>query len=183
MSELARWILRVVPGLAGIWIRRVVYRRLMKGAGRITVAENVVIRGFRNISLGDGVVVMVSSYVYADHGYCTIGDRTAINNNVQLSANHGTINIGCNVLIGPNVVLRAADHVFDSRDIPIRDQGHRGGVITLEDDVWLGANVVVLRDVRIGRGAVVGAGAVVTSDIPPYAVAVGVPARVIRIRN
>jgi acetyltransferase-like isoleucine patch superfamily enzyme len=65
------------------------------------------------------------------------------------------------------------------REQPLTSRGD----IVLEDDVWLGANVVVLDGVTIGRGAIVGAGAVVTQSIPPYAIAGGVPARVIRYRT
>ncbi len=92
------------------------------------------------------------------------------------------IKIGDNVLIGPNVVIRAADHNFDNIDIPINMQGHRSGRIIIEDNVWIGANVTIIRDVTIGTGSVIGAGAVVTKDVPPYSIAAGVPARVIKSR-
>ncbi len=114
----------------------------------------------------------------------TIGNRVALNTGVIVNADcGGRISIGNDVLLGPGVVLRAASHCFKDLNVPIRDQGHVPGVIVIEEDVWLGANVVVLPDVRIGRSSVVGAGSVVTKDIPPFSVAVGVPAKVIRSRK
>ena len=84
-------------------------------------------------------------------------------------------------MIGPNCVFRAADH-GTQRGSLMRVQSKIGGVINVGSDVWFGANVVVTRDVTIGDGSVIGAGAVVTRDLPPHAIAVGVPARVIGTR-
>ena len=94
----------------------------------------------------------------------------------------GHIKIGDNVLIGPNVVLRASDHIYSSVEVPIRMQGHRFGSIIIGDDVWLGSNVIVTSGVNIGGGCVVGAGSVVTKDLPPMTLCVGVPAKPIRSR-
>lgn len=113
-----------------------------------------------------------------------IGDRVALNSNVMINAdNGGKIVIGNCVIVGPNVVLRASNHSFHKKEIPIREQDHEAGIIIIEDDVWLGSGVVVLPNVRIGRGSVIGAGSVVTKDIPPFSVAVGVPAHVIHSRG
>ena len=113
-----------------------------------------------------------------------IGNRVALNFGVHINADRGgKIRIGDNVIIGPMCILRAADHIFTHKNIPIRDQQSVPGVITIEDDVWLGGGVIVLKDVTIGRSSVIGAGSVVTRDIPPFSVAVGNPARVIRNRN
>lgn len=115
-------------------------------------------------------------------GNLSIGSGVNINFNVLISASEGRITIGNDVLIGPNCVLRAANHVYDDPHTPIKHQGHAGGIIIIEDDCWLGANVVVLKDVTIGTGSIIGAGAVVNCDIPPGSIAVGVPARVIAHR-
>lgn len=113
-----------------------------------------------------------------------IGERVALNSNVMINASEGgKILIGNNVLFGPNVVLRASNHRFNRRDLFIWQQDHEGGVIVVEDDVWIGANVVVLSNVTIGKGAIIGAGSVVTHDIPSYAIAVGNPAKVIKMRG
>ena len=91
--------------------------------------------------------------------------------------------IGDNVLIAGHVSLNAVCHVFKSKNKLIKDQGWTGKGIVVEDDVWLGAGVRVLDGVTISEGAVIGAGAVVTKDIPSYAVAIGVPAKVIKYRE
>ena len=80
-------------------------------------------------------------------------------------------------------VLRAANHCFDSLEKPIMLQGHLYGEIVIEDDVWIAANCTITPGTRIGHGAVVGAGAVVTRDVEPYAIVGGVPARVIGSRR
>ena len=112
-----------------------------------------------------------------------IGDNVKLNIGVNLNADcGGKIRIGNDVLFGPYVVVRAAGHRFDRTDVPIRDQGHSAGSIVIEDDVWLGAHVVVLPGVRIGKGAVIAAGSVVTRDVPAWSVAAGVPASELRKR-
>ena len=83
---------------------------------------------------------------------------------------------GNNVAIGPNVVFRASNHKYGKKDILINKQGHQKGRIIIEDDVWISANVVVLPDVTIKKGAVVAAGAVVTKDVEAYKVVGGIPA-------
>lgn len=100
--------------------------------------------------------------------------------------------IGNNVLLGPRVYIRSANHQFDRSDVPINQQGHQAKNISyqnqiysivIEDDVWIGANTIILPGVKIGKGAVIGAGSVVTKDIPAAAIAVGSPAKVIKHRE
>ncbi len=92
--------------------------------------------------------------------------------------------IGKNVQIAPHCGFSPYEHSFDDLAVDIRDQEiTSAGDIVLEDNVWLGLHVQVLDGVTIGYGAVVGAGAVVTKDLPPNSVAVGVPAKVVRQRN
>ncbi len=95
----------------------------------------------------------------------------------------GGVSIGENVRIGARVSIVSANHVFKERDVLIKDQGNIAKGITIEEDVWLGTGVIVLDDVTIHKGAVVGAGAIVTKDIPEYAVAVGVPAKIVKFRK
>lgn len=112
-----------------------------------------------------------------------IGNNVQLNFAVMINADcGGKITIGNDVLIGPNVVIRASDHRFSDVARPIVEQGHNAGRIDIGDDVWIGANAVILPNVRIGKGTVIGAGSVVNGDLPEYAVAVGVPARVIKTR-
>ncbi len=132
------------------------------------------------ITLGDRTYIGCFSVMqgYAD---VEIGDDTYIGHYASFGASAG-ITIGNSCLIGNKVTFIDDDHRFERRDIVMRDQEIEARRIEIGNDVWLGTGVTVLRGVHIGDGAVVGAGAVVTSDIPPYAIAVGVPARVARYR-
>ena len=85
--------------------------------------------------------------------------------------------------IGAHVVIIPYNHLFEDPSVQIFKQGSSQQGVFIEDDVWIGAHVTVTDGVRIGKGSVIGAGAVVTRDIPPYSVAVGVPARVIKSRG
>ena len=114
----------------------------------------------------------------------TMGSNVRINNGVFINqSTNAEILIGSDVLIGPYCVMRSADHVFSNRDALIREQGHAGSPIVIDDDVWLASQVTVLKGVHIGRGTVIGAHSVVTGDIEAYSVAFGAPARVHRKRG
>ena len=131
-------------------------------------------------------VTMISSNCYfnAEGGSISVGDWTAFNKGVHINAScGGNIKIGARCPIGPGVVMRTANHKFKQANKFIQEQGHECADIVIEDDCWIGANAIILPRVVIGRGAVIGAGAVVTKDIPAYAVAIGIPAKVIRYRE
>lgn len=110
-----------------------------------------------------------------------VGNNTSINRNSVL---RGYFKIGQNVAIAPNCTIIGGNHNFSQLDIPIKQQGvnTRGGVI-IEDDVWIGANCVILDGVTIGTGSVIGAGSIVTKSIPPFSIAVGNPCKVIKSRK
>lgn len=109
-----------------------------------------------------------------------IGDRCQINQNTSIKS----ARIGNDVMIAPGVVLLDRQHIFTSTDIPMTQQGASPRQLTIiGDDVWLGQNVIVMPGVTIGCGVIVGAGSVVTKDLPDWSIAVGVPARVIRFRK
>lgn len=93
------------------------------------------------------------------------------------------VSIGKYTMLGPMVTIAGADHVIDSPRVPMHFSGRADLQETfIGEDVWIGANVCILAGVKIGRGSVVGMGSVVTKDIPPYSIAVGVPAKVVRAR-
>ena len=108
-------------------------------------------------------------------GVITIGEATFVNYGVSISA-HESVSIGQSCAIGQYVIINDNDYhdIEDKRRIP------QSRPVVLEDRVWLGARVIVMKGVRIGHDSVIGAGSVVTGDIPPRSVAVGMPARVIR---
>ena len=186
VQEVVSWyeviFIKNVPGRIGAAVRRFYWSGKFKEGLSFYLATGCTITSPENISIGRDVSIMHNCCLHAhDNGAIKIGNRVGINNNVIVGASdNGTIVIGSDVLIGPNVVIRASNHRYDRKDVPIITQGHTGGTITIEDDVWIGANCVILPDVRIGKGAVVGAGAVVTKDIQPYALAAGVPAQIVK---
>ena len=135
------------------------------------------------ITLGNDVIVSRNCVVQAKTASVVIGDRTDIGCNVVITSSGG-IEIGHSVLIAGNCYIGGGRYNMDRTDIPMMDQGlHTKGPVVIEDDVWLGAGATVLDGVRIGKGCVVGAGAVVTKDLPAYAIAVGTPAKVIKQRT
>lgn len=138
-----------------------------------------------DVRLGDRVHLYRGTIVEVGAGGSVhIGAETHIQAGCNLKGFLNNVLIGCNVQVAPQCGFSPYEHEFEDCDATIKSQGIRSaGDIVLEDDVWLGLGVKVLEGVRIGKGAVVGAGAVVTKDIPPYAIAVGVPARVIRMRG
>lgn len=113
-----------------------------------------------------------------------IGSHCEFNNNSVLNGgrNAAKLRIGNYVLVGPNVAFYVSNHNTLNSGIPIKEQGYQEKDIIIEDDVWIGANSVITSGVHIGTGAIIGAGSVVTRDIPPYCIAVGAPAKVIKHR-
>ncbi len=136
------------------------------------------------VTLGDCVRLLRDIVIQTgEGGSVTIGERTEIQPRCQFSAYKGSIRIGTGALIGPNCAFYPYDHgIAPGKLIGEQPFETRGGIV-VEEDAWLGFGVIVLDGVRVGRGAVVGAGAVVTRDIPDGAIAMGVPARVVRMRD
>lgn len=151
-----------LPGVFGFWVRNLYYKKKLKQCGiLLEISPYVILDGAKNIS---------------------IGNRCRINRGVHING-HGGITIGNYILIGMNVVILTANHNFDKLDIPIYCQDSTANKVDIGDDVWLGANSIILPGVSIGRGCVVGAGSVVTKNIPEYSIAVGNPAKVIKTRK
>lgn len=122
-----------------------------------------------------------------------VGDNFALGEYSVVDANnsHG-VYFGDNILIANRVYFRAANHKYELLHVPINQQGHESPQfpykegfysIVVEDNVWIGTNVTILPGVKIGEGSIVAAGAVVTKDIPAYAICGGVPAKILRYRN
>jgi acetyltransferase-like isoleucine patch superfamily enzyme len=111
-------------------------------------------------------------------GVC-IGNNTGINANAFLGG-QGGINIGDHVLLGPGVKIFSENHVFSDPDIIIKNQGVTRLGVVIENNCWIGANVIILDGVTIGQGCVIAAGSVVTKSIPANSVARGVPAKVLK---
>ena len=206
--ELATLLLGNLSGAAGYLLRKRFYRRLFRDVGsgvilgkglvlrhpkQITLKQGVAIddyslldasgAGAAGITLKDNVIVSRNCVIQGKTGSVEIGKNTDIGCNTIISSGAG-ISIGNSVLIAGNCYIGGGRYLANRLDIPMLEQGvYSKGPVVIGDDVWLGTGATVLDGVRIGRGCIVGAGAVVTKDLPDYAVAVGVPARVIQMRK
>ena len=134
-----------------------------------------------SVDLGDRVRIYRDTIIETGlGGKLIIGEHSSIHPRCQINAYAETISIGSEVMIAANCALYPYDHGI-APNIPISEQPLLSkGAITIENGAWLGFGVVVLSGVRIGEGAVVGAGSVVTEDVPDGGVVVGVPARLVK---
>lgn len=161
-------------------------RRLRSWGGGGFIALSARINTPHNIKIGKGVILMERVWIIVveegnqpSDAVLFIGDKTVISRDGIIACAYG-IHIGKQVTFGPRVTILDHNHGFTEFDQSVMHQPLTGKPVVIEDFVWLGANVVVLAGVKIGKGAVVGAGSIVTRDIPPYTVAVGNPARIVR---
>ncbi|MDY6898613.1 MAG: tetratricopeptide repeat protein [Cyanobacteriota bacterium] len=163
-----------------------IYHQNLQLGANIFIGDRVTIYNDRNggrVELGDRVHLYGDTCIQTGkEGTVKIGADTHIQPRCQLSAYQAPINIGSNVQIATNCAFYPYDHgMIPGQLIHLQPLDTKGG-ITVEDGAWLGCGVIVLNGVRIGKGAVIGAGSVVNQDIPDGAIAVGVPAKVIKMR-
>ena len=110
-----------------------------------------------------------------------IGDRSGVGINAVM---HGKVIIGKDVMMGPECIIYTRNHAFSRTDIPMNQQGFsEEKPVIIGDDVWIGGRVTILPGVHIGNGAIIGAGAVVTKNVPEYAIVGGNPAKVLKYRK
>lgn len=145
------------------WTRKI--RRLICHSIFDFCGENVNIENGARFAMGNGI---------------SIGTGSGLGVNCSV---HGPLKIGDNVMMGPDVTILTHTHNIERTDIPMWQQGSQCREVVIGNDVWIGMRVIIMPGVKVGNGAVVGAGAVVTKDIPDYAIVGGVPAKVIRFRK
>lgn len=134
------------------------------------------------VTISRGVMIRPSSYYGGDYGIgLTMGEHSSIGPYGYVGCS-GRITIGKNVMFGPKCSLFAENHVFSNKDSSIKSQGVQQKGITIEDDCWIGSNVTILDGVTIGKGSVIGAGTLVTKDIPAGSVVVDKREKKIRER-
>ncbi|MBE9054608.1 DapH/DapD/GlmU-related protein [Sphaerospermopsis sp. LEGE 08334] len=192
----------------GPQLRRLVYRRLFAAMGDgVYIQHGAEFLSTTSIEIGNGVHIFKNVRLDAKghpNNQIYLGNGVAIERNVDIGCLENTcIHIEEDTFIGPNVCIAgpgnirigkqcmiasqsgiyANNHNFADTLLPMQRQGVTRRGIVIEDDCWLGHGVTVLDGVTIGKGSVIGAGAVVTKDIPPYSVAVGIPAKVIKSRT
>jgi acetyltransferase-like isoleucine patch superfamily enzyme len=209
--ELTMLLANGCPGALGMGLRRLLYPGLLRRVGRGTVfGQCVTLRSPRRIAIG--ARVLVDNNVSLDGRSeedvsIEIGDDTILSRNAILACKGGSIRLGRRVGVGPNCTFHvytgnrivvgdnvliapycylagAAGYRAERTDVPIVDQplDLRGG-ITVEDNVWIGAGATIMDGVTVGHDSIVTAGSVVITNVPPYGVAKGSPAKVVHDRR
>lgn len=148
----------------------------------VKIEEGVRLLNTDKIEVGDNVYIGYDAFLDAGNGYIKIGQDAWIGQRVYIHGEAG-VDIGDTVGIGPYVKMLTSQHAGDQRPKPVTVTPLELAKIILKSGSDIGMGSCVLPGVTIGQGAIIGAGAVVTKDIPDYAVAVGVPARVIKFRE
>jgi len=196
------------PGGFGYVLRSIFYKRLLRLMGKgVILGKDINLRcpnriqlgnrvaadggclidarggGEIGIIIGEDVIIGRHSAIQAKNGSIQIGKKTNIGPQCVISANN-SVTLGEELLIGAFCYIGGGLYHSERTDIPMVRQGmYSKGPLIIEDDVWLGAGSIVLDGIHVGRGCIVGAGSVVTRNLPEYSVAVGTPAKVIRERN
>jgi hypothetical protein len=155
-------ILGSLPGIVGIFSRFFIYSLFIRNhSGFFRILERVIIEYPGNLSIGKNVGINYGSWINA----------------------RGGVRIGDNSILGPYCIIHSANHRLEDPEMVIQLQGFTEAPVAIGDNVWMGARVTLLPGTSIGNNAVVGAGAVVTHDIPPNVVVAGNPAKIIRSRS
>ncbi|MCU0567681.1 MAG: acyltransferase [Oculatellaceae cyanobacterium Prado106] len=196
-----------IPTPIGTVLRNLIYPMVFKRFGKSAhIRVNARFVGVEVTEIGNNVRLLGQSNITSRGSQIFLKDRVSIDRGVEIRMGEdqqahleigedtyigpyvviigpGTIKIGKDCLIAAHASLNSNNHIFAEQATPIRLQGITCRGIEIEDDCWLGTGVRVVDGVTIGKGCVVGAGAVVTRSLPPYSIAVGVPARVIGQRG
>lgn len=154
-------LIRPIPSLTGFVLRYAFYKLLFAHLdGFCFIYSGARLFHTYGISAGKNLHVNAGAYIYG----------------------RGGLTLGSHVLVGQNALILSSTHHWTDPNVPIVFQGHRSEPVVIGDDVWIGANAVILPGVTLGTGTVVGAGAVVNRDTEPYSIVAGVPARKISER-
>jgi acetyltransferase-like isoleucine patch superfamily enzyme len=205
--ELTVLLCQAVPGALGLALRKTFYRRLLGACGRnVVFGQNVVLRHPHKIRIGNDVVIDDNCLLDAKgetNAGITIGNGVFLGRNTILSCKNGDIELGdlanlgfnCEIFSGSRVsvgrnalfaaycYLIGGDHDRTGTSVSVSQQRRTSKGVQVGAGVWMGAGAKVMDGVTIGDDAIVGAGAVVRADVPDRAVAVGIPARMVGIRE
>ena len=207
LAELIVLLASGLPGGLGLWLRQKLYPLLFRKTGRkVVFGRNLTVRHARKITLGDGVVIDDNAVLDAKgdgNAGITVGNGVYIGRNTIVYCKNGDIRLGdgvnissnCQIFssneveIGPGTVIAAFTYILSGGQYDVHDRAtpfaEQSGMVTrgptrIGANNWLGAGVVVVDGAKTGEHCVIGAGAVVTGEIPAHRLAVGVPARVMK---
>jgi len=205
--EIVTLVAQAVPGALGLVLRKLLYPRLLGACGRnVVFGQNVVLRhpgkirigdnvviddnclldakgdSNRGIQIGSGVFVGRNSILSCKNGDIDLGDRTNIGFNCEVFS-ASRVSLGADTLLAAYCYIVGGDHDFSDPSKAVLAQGRVSKGVTVGEGVWMGSGAKVLDGVAVGRHAIIGAQAVVREDVPDYGVAVGVPAKVIAVRQ
>lgn len=201
-----------ISGAIGLFLRKIFWPKLFGSCGKgITFGKNTIVRHPHRIQIGDRVVISEGCILDArnekSNQVIVLENDVILSNNVMISSKGGSIkigarsgigaqtiihsinanqvSIGADVIIGPGCyIVGGGNYNIDRLDIPIWRQGTKDdGGVTIEEDIWLGANVTVLGGVHMETGCVAAAGSIITQSVPARAVCAGQPAKIIRMRD
>lgn len=160
------------------------FARHLPGSGRAYAFGSGALRRVLGRWLLDGVGPGANIEHGADFGSgrgIRLGRRSGLGVNCRVG---GPLTLGDDVMMAPGVIILTQNHQFDNLEVPMLDQGYTTSKgVVIEDDVWIGTNAIILPGRRLGKGAIIAAGAVVTKDVPPYAIVGGNPATLLRYRG
>lgn len=153
----------------------------INAGSNVYIGKRCCLKGKSHIILEDFVVVRPANQIWSESGMIRIGKGSEIGERCRFSIAN-SLEIGENVLLSPNVYITDCDHEYRNIDIPVMNQGiaQRGQNVFIGDGSYIGINVVIVCNVKIGKHCVIGANSVVTHDILDYSVAAGCPASVIK---
>ncbi len=205
--EILTFLLSPIPGALGYLLRKVFFKSLFaQVCGGTVIGPYVTLRCAKQISLGSdvfvdsdvvldakgpgsqinigsSVVLGKSTIVSCLSAAISIGDDVTIGPHCHLRAGMGPISIGSNVTVGSHTVIISGNPSYKNLQVPMKKQVGDTRGINIGDDVWIGVGVRIIDGVKVGNGSVLGAGAVVIEEVPDYAIAAGVPAKVIGNRT
>lgn len=167
---LIKRIFSILYFITHFWVyKKICWNTYITVSSRIHRKRNVTL-GYK-VSISHGVTINCNEF--------KLGNNSQLNPNVTI---YGNVIIGSNVMIAPSVMVAGGNHNSSDINILMINQGSTSKGIKIEDDVWIGANSVILDGVKIGYGAVIGAGSVVTKNIKPYSINFGNPCKYIKSR-
>ncbi len=163
------------------------YARNIELGDNVSIGSYAILNGSsrkhkQSIMVGENTQIYQFTVFNTYGGYIKIGRNCTVNPFCVLYG-HGGLDIGDDVHIASKTTIIPANHGIENTDIPMWRQPETAKGIRIEDDVWIGTNVSIVDGVTSGKGVVIGAGSVVTENIPEYSIAVGIPAKIIRKRK